>query len=215
MAFRASDSASEIGGDGIVVVTAPAGIANGDILVCVAHTYGGVSLGCSGFAQVFTRDVTAEDTMAVFWKRAASESGNYNVVANSGADIEAWMGCYSGRLADGNPVDVYSDTAYQTSNTTVRAAGMTIATAASDVIWGGFCYADPLTLAVPGGFTLRDSEVGSSVLTCADLVNQAAGATGNKDGTAGGAVDVYKHAMMIALKPAVAEGTKRLAWRKT
>lgn len=206
MAFRSSDSASEQGGDGIVTVTAPTGITDGDILVLVAHTYGGDPAGCTGFTPVASREVTGDDTLVLFWKRAASESGDYNVVYSGGNDCEAWIGCYSGRLASGNPVDVYSDTLYQTSNTTVRAAGMTIATANSDIIWGGFCYSDPLTLTKPAAFTLRDSEVGSSVLTCGDLLNQSAGATGNQDGTAGGAVDVYKHAFMVALKPALPVG---------
>jgi len=44
-----------------------------------------------------------------------------------------------------------------------------------------------------------------TALECAYLENQAAGATGDKDGTTGTG-NTWKHAFLVALKPAVAAG---------
>jgi hypothetical protein len=191
-----------------VIVTAPASILDGDILVLGGFGYKsaggpGAFTYPSGFAEWATR-ANGNFRWGIAWKRAASETGNYTFAAASATEIGAGIAVYRGRLASGDPADCISNTAYNTADVNVRAATMTIATAGSDVVWAGFCYDAPGTLLCPTGFTSRASVDTYDSLEMADLLNQAAGATGDKDGTAGATVSTSKHAFMVALKPALA-----------
>jgi len=190
-------------------VSAPAGIADGDILVCSGLSYRGAGAGAftwpSGFTEIGQRTVGTGYKIGLAWKRCSSESGTYTVAGASVEAIIGIVGAYRGRLASDSPVDVTSDTTYTTSNTTVRAAAATIATAGSDLIWVGFgYYSDADELTVPSGMTARaDVFDGYECLAQADLLAQGAGTTGDKDGAMAHSTTV-KHAYMVALKPEAA-----------
>jgi hypothetical protein len=194
------------------------GVAVDDILVLLGWAWkaggGAGAIASTGFTAWATEvHAGAETVGALLGKRAVSADVNgsgtvtYTVTSSSASEIYAAMAAWRGRLAAGDPQDALSDTAYVTKNTTVRAASMTIATADSDVIWGGWTVSSATpALAPPTGMTSRVSRDMSAYWTSlelADLAAQATGATGDKDGT----VDTScsgKHAFMVALKPAVA-----------
>lgn len=194
------------------------GIAVGDIIVLLADsikTGGGQgNIACADFTLVASETTATIGRTCILLKRAVSADVNpsgtvtYTISSSTAEYIWATMAAWRGRLASGDPVDVVSDTAYITNNAVVRAVSMTIGTAGSDVIWGGFSVSDPVTLAAPGGMASRvsyDNAPDGLSLELADLLNQSAGATGDKDGTAGSAATI-KHAFMMALKPALASG---------
>jgi len=194
---------------GSVVVTAPASMANGDILVCFICGWNSTPPGAitaTGFALWYER-ACANYRVGIGYKRASGESGDYTFSVASAVEIQAGISVYRGRMASGDPLDVGSDTPYTTSDTIVRGAGITIATAGSDLVWAGFSYGDPLTLTCPGGMNSRVSNDALSSIEMADLENQGAAPTGDKDGAAGSTpITVNKHAFLVALKPAAAAG---------
>ena len=121
----------------------------------------------------------------------------------------AHVSVFSGRVASGDPLDVGSNTGYTTSNTIVRAAGVTIATSGSDLIYCGMAETNgSASLSEPSGMTSRRSDDWTgdwTAMETASLDNQSTGATGDKDGTANTACTI-KHAFLIALKPEAAGG---------
>jgi hypothetical protein len=193
-----------------VTVTAPATIQDGDILVAFFVGYkssGGAAAMTPplGFA-VWTNRVTTNYRSQMLWKRAASESGDYAFSCTSGTgEISAGICVYRGRLATGDPLGVYSDTAYVANDNICRAAGMIVGTLGSDVVWAGFDYAATLTLAVPSGMNSRTFKAQATCHCQAigDLLNQSTGATGDRDGTMGSAYAGNKHAYMVEIKPAL------------
>ena len=210
MAFRAAQSNSSATSS--VTVTAPT-VSDGDILVAFASSWalggaGNVAFP-AGFTIWYTEVLETYGRLAVAWKRASSESGDYEMTSTSAAEMYAIVATFSGRVASGDPLDVGSDTAYVTDNTTVRGAGVTIATTGSDLIYCGICAPnDTPELAAPSGMTSRSSlDVSASWIgmELASLDNQGTGATGDKDGTADASC-TYKHAFLLALKPAAAAG---------
>jgi hypothetical protein len=192
-----------------VVVTAPSGIQDDDILVCfvAAFKYFGnppITLP-SGFTEWYERECKEYNT-AIGWKRADSESGNYTVSATGATSMCAGICVYRGRVATGDPCDVKSDTPYTTADTNVRAAGVTITDEGADLIYAGWVYngeSDP-GLDVPSGMSSRIALAHDYTgIAMGDLLNQSTGATGNKDGTHDSPnSDDYKHAFLVALSPA-------------
>lgn len=216
MSFRSSDGGSVYSETvRTLTITAPAGITDGDILVAVvwAWEYRGLVTDLSlpnGWATWYTGDF-GKYYGKIAWKRASSESGDYTFTVNAGNSLFIFgqIAAFSGRVASGDPLDVGSNTAYITNNATVRGAGVTIATAGSDLVYVGFAETNgSASLATPSGMTSRRSDDWSGDYTAmetASLDNQSTGATGDKDGTANAAT-ATKHAFLVALKPAVVSG---------
>ena len=212
MAFRSAQGAGLYPSD-TITIPAPAGIADGDILVaCVWSWRGGGGAGAiqlpADFAAWYT--VTVASYVGVLaWKRANSEAGDYTFTSAGGQFTFGQVGVFSGRVASGDPLDVGSNTGYTTSNTTVRGAGVTIATSGSDLIYCGMAETDDsASLSAPSGMTSRRSDDWTddwTAMETASLDNQTTGATGDKDGTANAAC-TSKHAFLVALKPAAAAG---------
>lgn len=210
MAHRATTSAYASATS--VTVTAPSGIADDDILICALLQYksgGGTTFTWpSGFTEIYQRQATTNFRAGIAWKRASSESGDYTITASDTGDLIGIVSAYSGRIASGSPVDVGSDTSYTTNDANVRGAGVTIATAGSDLLWCGFSYrSDQNDLSVPSGMNSRaDVHDGYECFALADLLDQSTGASGDKDGTLGD-VTTTKHAFLVALKPAASATT--------
>jgi hypothetical protein len=212
MAFRSSSGAAKYPSNSLTI-TAPASITDGDILVACVWAWGGTppegtfSLP-SGFTAWYSVSFGSYKGVLA-WKRASSESGNYAFSITSAEFVFGQMVAFSGRIASGDPLDVGSNTAYTTSNTTVRAAGVTIATSGSDLIYVGFGETNAsAALTAPSGMTSRRSDDWTgdwTAMETASLDNQSTGATGDKDGTANTST-ATKHAFLVALKPAAGEG---------
>lgn len=212
MAFR--DSSHNMAASTSVAIAASSlDIVENDILLAFgAYWRDGVAWGDfnlpSGFTELEVNELESGGTCKVGWKRASgSESGDYTFSNDYADEMYAIIASISGRVESGSPVDAISNTQYETNNATVRGAGVTIATAGSDLIWCGIAAigASP-ELAAPSGMTSRDSYDMSAAwmsMELASLDNQGTGATGDKDGTAS-ASTTWKHAFLLALKPAAA-----------
>jgi hypothetical protein len=191
-----------------VTVAAPASIADGDIILAYGFA-GGASLPTitppTGFAEATTDD-GGTYRRTFFWKRASSESGDYDFsTAGVATLIEVHLLVYRGCLASGSPVDAYAKTAYTTSNTIVRASSMSPFYRGARV-WAGYCWsssAPPLTLAVPDGWTAAGSIIENKHRTSSGYILDAEDwtptPTGVQDGTAS-LTCTSKHAMMVNLR---------------
>ena len=192
-----------------VVVTAPTGIQDGDILVVIFSAYRSTSaapgtLTASGWTQAGARTTGTYYKSAIFWKRASGESGNYTFSATSATQMQAAIGVYRGCVASGTPTDGVSDTAYVTSNTTVRAASIIPTVANGFFIYGGWYYlSGTISLGTPSGMNARQTQANTNcAIRLADLAYSTTSASGTKDATAGGTC-TQKHAFLLALKPLV------------
>ena len=195
-----------------VVVTAPASLQNGDIMIMIVNSFRSTSAtpgahAVSGWTQIYTRATSTRYIFSIWYKRCASESGNYTATSTSSLQMEAAIAVYRGCVSSGTPVDVSSNTAYVTSSTIVRGATITPTVADGFFVWGGFFYlATGNTLTKPTALTLRETQQNTNnTITLADLAYSTTSASGNQDGTSGATATV-KHAYLLALKPAVPKG---------
>ncbi len=184
---------------GSITLTAPAGIANDDILVMAVYYFGTTCTLPTGFETNRTNKAVGSDTIAIAWKRAAYESGDYVITHDNDA-----LGCASLTVVRGcktsdSPLNVaVSNTEYLTSDTTIRAAAIS-PTVEVALIWAAYNYGPAIT--VPSGYTeVSNILFDSNRLAVAYKLAVSAGSTGNVDGTAAGASD-WKHAFMYALEP--------------
>jgi len=190
-----------------VVVTAPSSMQDGDIMIMIVNSYRSTTAtpgahAVSGFTQIYTRATSTRYIFSIWYKRCSSESGNYTATSTSSTQMEAAISVYRGCVTSGTPVDVSSNTAYTTSNTSVRGASITPTVADGFFVWGGFFYlATSNTLTKPASFALRQTQQNTrNTITLADLAYSTTSASGNQDGTAGATCTV-KHAYLLALKP--------------
>lgn len=189
-------------------------VSDGDILVAFIGCWGWSTPGDialpAGWAVWEKQSLDPSNALGkctVGWKRASSEGASYSFSSSGAAEMYGIVFTVTGREASGDPLDVASNTRYTTNDTTVRAAGMTIQTAGSDLFWCGIAApgASP-TMTPPSGMTSCDSyDVSASEISLdvAMLANQDTGATGNKNGSIPSSKQ-YKHAFMVALKSAAA-----------
>ena len=167
-----------------VVVTAPSGIQDGDILIASAGAYG-TSVGAPAFPAGFSTPITWSPTSArrvgSAWKRASGESGNYTFTATSATQMVAGIMVFRGRLASGTPVGTASNGAYTTNDTIVRALALTAA-AGDDLAWVGFegSTGNSVTPALTSAGEQHASYVGFGQ---GYSQNVSAGSTGNVDGS--------------------------------
>lgn len=192
-------------------ITAPASIADGDILVIATFIEDDiVPTPPTGFAQwqLIDHSAVASDVY-IWWKRASSESGNY-VVTHASAFTESYMCAVSGAVASGTPEDP-APTSNQGTSLTMTATGFTTGTD-GDLIIGVYCAWDDLAAStVPTGttptFTERyDPGAANNVLYICDGVMTTAGATGDKSVTKNDTtLDVWS-AALVSVKALVAGG---------
>jgi hypothetical protein len=171
------------------VLTAPAGIVNGDILLAAIFVGSGSAptaptppAGFTAFGTATTANASGFfSNFSIFWKRAASESGSYtftHVAYSSQAVLKAYSGC----LASGTPLgatsnNVTTGVAPQTSTGT----GITTTAANSFLLWESHDWEGTGTLSPPSGMTERFD----GLIYSADQLIASAGATGNRTQTNG------------------------------
>jgi hypothetical protein len=193
-----------------VVIPAPAGIQNNDILMCIVSALhsGGTAIGdCTypaGWTQLALQtDLATYYTLSILYKRASSESGDYTFGSTSANQMQGAIGLYRGCYTTGSPVDTGSSTLYTTNNTTVRGATVTPTYNNGMLVFGGgYSLAGTISLTTPAGMNARQSQANAnSIIHLDDLAYTTAAATGNKDATAG-ANCTLKHAFMACLRAA-------------
>lgn len=202
-----SSSVTAFGPRTNTTITAPASIADNDLLILGIYT-GAASEAPdptppAGFTQQgTTTDQTGDSVNAewrVYTKKAASESGNYTCT-HSSATTQAMMLVYRG-VDTTTPMDVTATTNTGVSSTTTTATGLTTVTAGAMLVmmersWSGSTAQTP-----PTGMTER---VESVVMYAADEIIAAAGATGNRAHTnsnSGGDAGLWA-VVLLALRPA-------------
>lgn len=173
-------------------LTAPTGLANNDILLCiflaVANPSPAITIP-SGFAEVtgspatFSKPADVEFKLRAYWKRAASESGSY-AFTHTSCGTEALLYAISG--ADATPINpnpsVTVGDGSDGQGNIAKANGITTANNNSFVVFAASAYDAVGPASPPSGttptFTERYDPGG--VLYVADGVMATAGATGNK-----------------------------------
>ena len=185
MAIALRSSSSVAGGTRTnTTVTAPTGIADNDILV--AYFYNALDGGVdaisppAGWTEWTDRTHSVFNTWynQVFWKRAASESGNYTFTHASMRSGVACL-CFSGAATSGDPIDAaFAHATSAANDTTPDATSITNGQANSMNIVG---YSDWNT-----GITLAAGTSGYTVAVTVDncgaayAVQASSGASGSK-----------------------------------
>ena len=188
-----------------IIIPAPTGIVDDDILVAVmgnsssaAGSYTPPDVSWTNLSTTSGGYDGSYRYASIFWKRASSESGDYTFTTSSQMDwgiIQIVKGC----ISTGSPIDVYTNTLYNTLDTIIRAVGITPTTTAG-LLWVGMSWDRAITK--PSEFTQLDYQSGNyNYVNWAYKLNQSPVATGNVDGSLS-TESVSKHAMMLALKPA-------------
>ena len=209
--FRASSVLDRSGGYQ-AVVNKPTGTVDGDIM----------------FALVTNLNHQAPSTVPTGWNLIAAKSNwggyrlYYKIASSEGTDytwgwsignndqIRVTIATYYGDYNSSNPIGVVSNTAYETSNTTVRAASMNVTLVNSPLLFFALAYkSSPVTFtkpSVPTSDWVEDVDAGSANSdlwhTICSMVWTSTGATGDMDATVS-LTPNDKHAFAIAINPPV------------
>lgn len=199
------DSASSSSG----ACAVPTGTAANDIMFTFIKTVSTVNSVPSGWTYLADAPVGAGGGNAYLYYRVASGSEPADYTWGTAAAARLGIVCitYRDGFNTADPIDVVSDTAYITTDTILRAASMTVASANSPLIFFGALHnvtAPAFTPAtVPAAFVDDvDLDNTNSRFTkeIASVVWTGSGATGDMDATV--ASTAVKHAFAVALKPA-------------
>ena len=205
IAFRAAASAYDNSANALTI-SKPAGTADGDILLCLLKPTDQDELNIpaittlSGWTLIATHTNEKGHRWSIFWKRASSEPALYTWQTDLRCSQSGCILAYSGCVASGDPVNVYSNTPYSSNNTTLRAAGVTTSVANAMLVFLG----SPDSSTKTGSWSTMTERVDDQGyygrLLAADVAQETAGASGNKDCTLS-ASSSAKHAFLVALAP--------------
>lgn len=206
-----SGSGASSGGATTLTITAPASIADGDILF--ATIYANVASTTitppTGWTEIRTMSGGGgggfSARQSTFWKRAASESGDYVFTFSSSQRSSGGISVFRGALASGDPVDVESGA--DGINPPVAPSVTTTVDGAMLVYSASFDATNTGSWTPPSGMTESVDTAGASASTIDYELLGAAGATGTREGdcTYDGA---FFAAFLVAFKPAVVTAVK-------
>jgi hypothetical protein len=192
-------------------ITAPAGIANGDLLLiyfCVGAASVITATPPTGFTALtgFPSSVTDSgfNVNCYAWKKtASSESGSYVVTHATNSSL-AYMGAYSGANAS-TPINP-NPTIATGAGTTSTATGLTTAANNSYVVafyqdWGDVSNQLVKPTGTTPTFTTRANQADTTLLFVCDGPLATAGATGNKAITNNNSGSHPWQAALIAIAP--------------
>lgn len=199
-----------------ITVNKPTGTADNDIcFLFLAHLANeDPNSGLTGWTQLGTRryDAVSGKSHSLYYRIAASEAASYTIGWATSGRSGGTVATYRDGFDTATPIDVVSDTTYVTNNTTLRAAGMTVAAANSALIFFGAVHASTSITATPSTNPTTfaedvDNWNSTSRFTreIASVIWTSSGATGNMDATISGA-SANKHAFAVALNVAAAGG---------
>lgn len=184
----------------------PTGTEAGDLLVALVcrNNNADPSAVPSGWSLVAAHKPSASYGYRLYVKVAgASEPSDYTWTWSSGSYYaRALVLAYRGGFDAADVVDVYSNTAYTTNNTTLRAAAVTAAADHTAVIALGAVYNNPavaVTFTPADGWT-EDYDGGDRWRMSVSHVTVDDGSTGDIDVTMSGSY-TDKHAFLLALNP--------------
>lgn len=201
-----------------IVLTKPTGTTTNDMLFALLKNGNGddPSAVPSGWALV---DGTASDALSTGPKHflyylvaGGSEPADYTWTWASAARSGGTMICYRDGFDTVTPIDVLSNTSYETSDTNCRAASMTVSATGSPLIFFGCVHEnlDTVTFGVPNNpsgatwtervdtIDFTNSRFGRAI---SDTIWSSSGATSDMDSTMSH-TKTAKHAFAVALNPA-------------
>lgn len=210
MGFRAYASAESASASSLLC-NKPTGTANDDIMFAVLKRTSNTDPNSvpSGWTQ---RAKSAETVGGItFWlysKLAASEGTDYTFGWADAARTSIVISSWNGEFNTSDPIDVVSNTAYGTNDTTVRAAGVTAAAANSWVLHFANIHASSTqsfsaSPSAPAGMTENADfhlDLGRHTAQISSVKWTSSGATGSMDSTASLSTS-DKHAFAVVLKP--------------
>jgi hypothetical protein len=195
-------------------VNKPSGTVEGDILFALisSQTAGGANIDSAPSGWTKLGDNTDNnDRYALYYKIAGpSEPPSYTWSFSGSCKARIVCSCYTGGdFNASDPIDVVSNTPYRTSDSSVQAASMSVATINSPLAFFASVYATVArTFTKPSNPTndwVEDDDTyhadpDFSVEVCS-MIWSGSGATGNMAATIVGNYST-KHAFAVALKPA-------------
>lgn len=178
-----------------ITISKPTGTVDNDIMIAGVAVEDDVAITApAGWNSIGSVDHTGQPfDLYVYWKRASSEGASYQWT-HSSAGRSGFIASYSGCITSGDPQDATATT-NQGTGTSLTATGLTTATANSMLIFVGGLWLWSRTVTPPASFNER---VDNTNTYLADLVQAAAGASGNKTATISGSDDWI--GFLIALK---------------
>lgn len=167
------------------VVPVPSGAAVGDIITVGGYKENTAAVtppdGTWTSKAALTTSGTAHGALHVFWKRlTAADTGTYTFTWTGSAFRAAAASCNSGRVATGDPFDVFGTNEPASTSTTANVS-VSPATASGDAVgfWTNFNGGGTFT--APTNYTQRQSASGVIALETRDAI--ASGSTGNVSAT--------------------------------
>lgn len=202
VAFRNRTTAGGVGNATSVTNTPPTGLANNDILIFVIYKENLNAITWpSGFTPWFTRNASDSSyQMAVAWKRAASEAGNYQASWTGSVWQDGTLLAYSGAITTGDPADATAVSQANGSTDGIACPSIVTTTAnAMRIAIGQHFQGLGSGATPPAGMTERSDFDDTTV---ADEIQAAAGASGIKTFTRSGGIDGETVGAQIALREA-------------
>lgn len=196
-----------------ITINKPTGTVDGDIMFAVITRITGGTFP-SGVPSGWTllKQRSASNAWALYYKIAASEGASYVWTYDASVNLDGHIFTYRGGFNPTNPIelDSISDTQYQTSDTTVRAASVGIIKANSPLIFIGMYNDTGITFtkpSVPTSGWVEDFDSAGSMASSrhevCSFVWSGSGETGNVDATVSSNTTTVKHAFMVALNPEI------------
>lgn len=202
-----------------VTIAVPTGTANNDIMFALIKrtTNTAPSAPASGWSGPYT--ATATNAFWLYYRVASSEPADYTWTWAGAERNGGTIVTFRDGFNTSTPIDVVSNTGYVTSDTTARAASMTVSAANSVVLYFGYVHSSAAVTftapASPGTFTEHvdyHDGGGRFARTVGSQVWSGSGATGDMDITLSATV-TDKHAFAVALQPAAA-GAETFGFRR-
>lgn len=205
---------SDVVSDTTITVDKPTGTAENDIMFAVVKrlTANSWSTVPTGWTLLASDDDTASTTSHDLYYRVAgaSEGASYQWVQSGASRCGGSIYAFRSDFNTSNPIDVYSNTSYETSDTIVRGATMTTSATNEALIFFALSHASSAQTftqaTVPTTFS-EHQDTGSANSrfwrSAASVVWSSSGATGTMD-AAVSATNTSKHGFVVALNPAAA-----------
>jgi hypothetical protein len=209
MSFISSSVYDDAASD-TAIVTKPSGTANDDIMFAVIQSTTAYSNSLpSGWTSI-AQTTAVSGYYELLYRVASSEGANYTFGFAGSYKIKVTIATYRGGFNISDPIDVFSDTSYITSNTTNRAASMNVTYRNSPLLFFG-CVLESSSFtqtkpSLPTTGWVEDYDGGSTNsdfwLEICSMTWAGVGATGDMDSTISSAT-TEKHAFAVALKPVI------------
>lgn len=190
---------------GSATVNKPSWTLDNDIMFAVVRSYNYASTSNPSW---WTKLWTWPNQMELWYKVASSEPSDYTWTWSAWNITRIWIFTYRWWFDTADPIDVVSNTLYSTSNTTLRAASMSVSQENSPLVFLGMAYkTTALSFTKPSVPTTDWVEDYDWWDAWPDMYNEicsmvrtSSWATWNIDATAN-ATPTFKHAYAVALNP--------------